>query len=128
MFHDITGLQKKLNKLSSKRVAYRQVGKWTKPLVNHLYKTIETTDKYSEKRTEMWKSSVNHVCNIHNHQSEAFPKCLHGELEDTKIDEDGQVWTRDYINPGEFQSSQTIFSLESGILIIYLVIQSGSSE
>lgn len=94
----MTGLSKKLRKLAQRRVAFVQIGRWVPALSTHLYYTIEHSPQKSELRLDMWKSATNHICNIHSHESDVFPQCLHGEL--TTKTEDGVTYERDWIDPG----------------------------
>lgn len=96
----ISGITKKLKKLSAAKVGNRQVGRWVPALVNHLYKVISESDPKSMLRTEWWRSGINHICNIHIHDSEIFPKCLHEDLIEEREGEDGKLYVRDWIDPG----------------------------
>ena len=46
----LTGLKKKIGDLAGKRVAFRDVGKWTFAIVRHLYHVVSNTDAGSKLR------------------------------------------------------------------------------
>lgn len=95
------GITKKMKGLSAKRVTYKQASKWVPAVVNHLYKVVQDSDYGSSLRRYWWKSAANHICNIHDHEYEDFPACLHGPLEEERVDDDGKTYVRDWIDPGE---------------------------
>lgn len=55
----------------------------------------------------------NHISNIHEHDSDVFPDCLHPALEEVKVDEDGQEWVRNWIDPGNISCVLIEFLLQS---------------
>lgn len=90
-----------MKKLSLAKVANRQAGRWVPALINHLYKVVSETAPQSQLRTEWWKSAANHICDVHQHESELFPLCMHGELESERVGDDGEIYIRDFIDPGK---------------------------
>lgn len=57
-----------------------EVGRWKKSVVNHLY-WCGSTSTSKEEVVAKWSSVVNHVHNVHDHDSVHFPKCVHPPLE-----------------------------------------------
>ena len=94
----LTGLRKKLNKLASRRVSYKPISRWVPALVAHMWHVIENSTA-GLLRLDWWKSCSNHVANIHVHDSEEFPKCLHGEPT-AMYNDDGEELIVDYLEPG----------------------------
>ena len=45
-------------------------------------------------------SVCKHINGVHEHQSEFFPKCLHG-AEEGKLNDDGEILVKGYIEAGE---------------------------
>lgn len=52
---------------------------WIQGIINHVY-WIANNSKSKEERVAKWTSITNHICNIHEGHSKAFPKCLHDEI------------------------------------------------
>ena len=92
-------ITKKLTKLGNSKAAYKQIGRWSKAISSHLYYTIGNSEPKSKLRQDMWLSTTNHVCDIHEHDSEEFPQCRHDPLENI-IDDKGVEWERDWLIPG----------------------------
>lgn len=84
-----TGLRKKLLALASKKVAYNTLRLWVPAIIDHFYYVVKHTTG-GQLRIDWWSSAINHVCNVHVHDSEVFPKCQHGELDERMIMSDGK--------------------------------------
>ena len=50
-------------------------------------------------RVEWWKTVIKHCCNIHDHDSVEVPHCKHGPLDDVRVEADGTVCRRVWLNP-----------------------------
>lgn len=67
-------------------------------LVNHLYWTAASTpDGDPDVMEAKWKSMVNHVQDIHEHSTPAFPSCAHPPLE-------GEARKKEWLEPGTTSS------------------------
>ena len=108
------GVKKKLSKLFIRSVKTKWCLKWIPAIINHMYKTICSTERNSELRREMWSSVVNHLCNIHTHpHNQLYKACQHEELPDIVVDDDGKPWRRGWLDKRRFQTgySKLSFSL-----------------
>lgn len=74
------GLSRKLENAAKKRGA-GQIRPWIKGIVNHTYWVAASSGDNGQLKLDKWKSISNHIINVHNHDSEIFPECEHGELE-----------------------------------------------
>lgn len=54
---------------------------WIQPIGNHLYWLAATGQGDSELILSMWKSILNHVCDVHTGHDGPFAECLHEPLE-----------------------------------------------
>ncbi|KAJ8334022.1 hypothetical protein SKAU_G00413410 [Synaphobranchus kaupii] len=66
-----------------------ELAPWKKSIVNHLHWSCSTS-KSGEETVAKWKSVANHVQDIHTHDDENFPTCLHKPL----IGEDARQWLK----------------------------------
>lgn len=99
----IVGVKKKLSKLFSKSVKTKWCFKWIPAIINHLYRSICTTERKSDLRQEMWCSVANHLCNIHTHvDNKLYHKCQHDELPDIIVDDEGRRWRRGWLDKREY--------------------------
>ena len=101
MFQMLTGLRKRVSSLAAKRVAYQIAGKWIPAITSHLYHVIQHTEP-GPYRIEWWKSCLNHICGIHEHSTDIFPKCLHGPDEE-KVNSKGETLVIGYLASGEYK-------------------------
>lgn len=93
-----TALNKQLDALS-KEHGCEEVRPWKQSLVNHLYWTAASTPSGNADMMEAkWRSLVDHVQDIHEHDTPAFPVCQHGNLE-------GEARNKDWLEPGKFMFS-----------------------
>lgn len=90
------GIRKKLLALSIQRVAYKVLRPWIPAIIDHLYHVVSNST--GNLRVEWWKSVINHCCNIHEHESVVFPECRHGPLDDERMNPDGTMDYRVWIN------------------------------
>ncbi|KAJ8356495.1 hypothetical protein SKAU_G00192890 [Synaphobranchus kaupii] len=67
----------------------QEVGPWRKSVVNHLYWSGSTSTSGKEVVAK-WTSVANHIQDIHIHDCELFPKCLHQPL----IGEQARQWLK----------------------------------
>ncbi|XP_077547567.1 uncharacterized protein LOC144159741 [Haemaphysalis longicornis] len=74
-----TGVKKKL-RAASKRHAVLEC--WIQPIGNHLYWVAAMGQGDSELILSMWKSILNHVCDVHTGHDGPFAECLHEPLEE----------------------------------------------
>lgn len=72
-----TGLWKKLLGLSK---TFPLVGRWMKSIRSHLYWCALSSDGNAEVMVAKWKSMVNHIANVHEHDDVEFPTCAHGKI------------------------------------------------
>ncbi|KAJ4928894.1 hypothetical protein JOQ06_004516 [Pogonophryne albipinna] len=67
---------------------------WRPAIINHLYWTAASTpDGDSDVMEDKWQSMVNHVQDIHEHGTPAFPCCAHPPLE-------GEARDKEWLEPG----------------------------
>lgn len=73
------GLSKKLEALGNEREC-TSARDWAKSIVNHLYWSAASSTNGDE-AVAKWTSVVNHIQNVHEHDSWLFPTCQHGDLD-----------------------------------------------
>ena len=89
----ITALDKKLDALSREHDC-EVVKLWKPALSNHLYWTAASTPTGNADMMEAkWRSMVNHVQDIHDHDTPAYPVCQHEPLE-------GEDRDKEWFEPG----------------------------
>ncbi|XP_064476231.1 uncharacterized protein LOC135390200 [Ornithodoros turicata] len=76
VWHVSKGIKKKLS-ASSNTVATRDLKQWIPATVNHIYWCAAVSGGDGDLLAAMWKSSVNHVANIHEGHDPSYPRCLH---------------------------------------------------
>lgn len=79
-FMSFLGISRKLENAAKKRGA-GEIRPWIKGIVNHTYWVAASSGDNGQLKLEKWKSISNHIINVHNHDSEIYPECEHGELE-----------------------------------------------
>lgn len=82
----LLGIGKKIEALG-KRKGCEDVGLWTKSIKNHIYWLGSAGGKDEDLKEAMFNSIIDHCCNIHNHDNDLFPACLHEPL-----DNDDREW------------------------------------
>ena len=82
-----TGVKKKLKAAGMKKdceILYQ----WTKSITNHMYWVAKSTPSGNQElMAAKWTSVTNHIMNIHDHETDVFPKCLHAPLTEEAIQE-----------------------------------------
>lgn len=77
-----------------------QLQLWRPAIVNHLYWTAASTpDGNSAVMEAKWRSLVNHIQDIHDHDTPAFSSCAHPPLEGDQRD-------KEWLEPGTVHSMQ----------------------
>lgn len=84
-WHVAKAIKKKLLAAGKFR-GYEQLARWAQSVSNHLYWCASSSEGNDSEIVPKWVSLCNHVINIHLHDSEAFPECLHGNLENENKD------------------------------------------
>ncbi|XP_011677896.2 uncharacterized protein LOC105444839 [Strongylocentrotus purpuratus] len=85
VWHISKGLKKKLRAAGMKKDC-ELLHQWTKSITNHMYWVASSTpDAGQEVMAAKWSSMINHIMNIHDHETDVFPQCLHGPL--AEVDE-----------------------------------------
>lgn len=93
MFFSKSGLGKALDSAAKDRHC-EQLQLWKPAVVNHLYWTAASTPDGNPSIMEAkWTSLVNHIQDIHDHNSPAFPTCAHPPLE-------GEHRDKEWLEPG----------------------------
>lgn len=82
-------MKKKLTTASKVR-GCEDLGPWIKSAVNHLYWCAKSSISSPQEIVPKWASLANHVADIHNHDSDVFPKCLHDDNLDRAWLNDGE--------------------------------------
>ncbi|KAF3840279.1 hypothetical protein F7725_018996, partial [Dissostichus mawsoni] len=96
-FFDIWHIGKSLGKAldaAAKERECEDLKLWRPAIINHLYWTAASTpDGDPDVMEAKWQSMVNHVQDIHEHGTPAFPCCAHPPLE-------GQARDKEWLEPG----------------------------
>ncbi|PIK35763.1 hypothetical protein BSL78_27407 [Apostichopus japonicus] len=80
VWHIAKGTCKKIDKLAKKKTC-AAAGAWAKSVSNHLYWVAASTpDGDGDVMLAKWLSVANHIQDVHQHDSDLFPRCVHGEL------------------------------------------------
>ena len=88
-----TGIGKALDAAAKER-GCEDLKLWRPSIVNHLYWTAASTPNGDPNVMEAkWQSMVNHVQDIHEHDSPGFPSCEHLPLE-------GEARNKQWLEPG----------------------------
>ena len=95
------GLRKKMKAIAVRKVANGVLHQWIPSIVDHLYHVVDHSS--GSHRVEWWKTCVNHICNIHTHDSAEVPSCKHGPLDDHKV-VGGEMRERVWINKCMYKS------------------------
>ena len=96
-----------------------QLQLWRPAIINHLYWTAASTPDGNPAVMEAkWRSLVNHIQDIHDHDTPAFSSCAHAPLE-------GDQRHKEWLEPGTVHSiwhyaCSTEFPLEKKILFVCL--------
>ncbi|XP_065146034.1 uncharacterized protein [Paramisgurnus dabryanus] len=89
-FYDVLHLEKGLSKkleVIAKDKDCQVVKKWQRSIRNHVYWTAASS-KTAEERVAKWLSMVNHIQDVHVHDTPAFPRCEHA----THVSKDPTKW------------------------------------
>ena len=64
------------------KIRSQEVNMWQRSIINHMYYVAATapTDNRIEHLRQMWLSIDNHIHDVHEHESDIFPKCDHVNL------------------------------------------------
>lgn len=112
-----SGLKKKIL-AASKLKECEDISRWNKSLTNHLYWVAASTpDGDGDVMWAKWESVENHIHNVHEGHSDAFPTCAHETL-------DGDQRQKKWIKPGKLvnQLSSLILTGIETVLILWLSI------
>ena len=80
-FFSQSDISKKIEALSKKK-SCAIVGQWKQSISNHMYWCAASSNGDGQKVVAKWLSITNHVRNVHEGHSEAFPRCTHGPLQE----------------------------------------------
>ncbi|XP_037508895.2 uncharacterized protein LOC119385549 [Rhipicephalus sanguineus] len=80
VWHMAKGVNKKLQ-TAAKQSDCKELLPWIKSITNHMYWAAASSHGNKELIVPKWKSLLNHVQGIHEHDDELFPSCLHGKIE-----------------------------------------------
>ncbi|XP_070172947.1 uncharacterized protein [Littorina saxatilis] len=84
VWHMAKSVYKKLMELGKKK-GMEEAAMWGRSIASHLYWVASSTppgEFRAEQARAKWVSVCNHITGVHTHDSEHFPQCLHGPLED----------------------------------------------
>lgn len=81
MIKPLLGVKKKL-KAAAKSKGCESIKPWIQSITNHLYWVAAMGQGDEELTLSMWRSLLNHICNIHHGHEGPYTECLHGPLED----------------------------------------------
>ncbi|XP_077508727.1 uncharacterized protein LOC144120179 [Amblyomma americanum] len=77
VWHVAKGLKKKLGALSKKHPI---IAEWSQCIVNHLYWVAGAGEGNGVLVVSMWRSLLNHICNVHEGHDRPYCKCMHGPM------------------------------------------------
>ncbi|XP_050954852.1 uncharacterized protein LOC127156157 [Labeo rohita] len=102
-FFDVWHIGKSLGKAldaAAKERECEDLKLWRAAVINHLYWTAASTPNGNADVMEAkWKSMVNHVQDIHKHDTPMFPCCAHPPL-------DGEARNKEWLEPGSTVSDK----------------------
>ncbi|KAH7956195.1 hypothetical protein HPB52_006839 [Rhipicephalus sanguineus] len=81
VWHINKGVKKKL-KAAAKSKGCESIKPWIQSITNHLYWVAAMGQGDEELTLSMWRSLLNHICNIHHGHEGPYTECLHGPLEE----------------------------------------------
>ncbi|XP_030205821.1 uncharacterized protein LOC115538274 isoform X2 [Gadus morhua] len=91
--HLFTSVQKALDAAAKER-GCEDLKLWRPAIINHLYWTAASTPTGDpDEMQAKWQSMINHVQDIHEHSTPAFPSCAHPPLE-------GEARNKERLEPG----------------------------
>ncbi len=73
-------LKKKLT-AAAKLKRNKELTEWIASICNHLYWSVISSKGDTDLAVEKWLSVCRHVANIHEHEGQRFPKCVHGTVD-----------------------------------------------
>ena len=76
----VSAVKKKVESASKKK-GCEILSDWSQSISNHLYFCASVSNGDDEQLTQMWKSILNHVANIHEGHGDKFPRCFYSELD-----------------------------------------------
>ncbi|XP_068757420.1 uncharacterized protein [Montipora capricornis] len=79
-WHMATNISKKIEALAKKK-SCAVLGDWKQSISNHLYWCAASSSGDGKQVEAKWLSISNHVTNVHEGHSQAFPRCSHGPLQ-----------------------------------------------
>ncbi|CAC5398257.1 unnamed protein product [Mytilus coruscus] len=83
VWHIAKGISKKLETRAKKKDT-GDIRPWIKSIVNHTYWVSASSGEDQNVKIHKWTSISNHIINKHVHDSDVFPQCIHGELEEQR--------------------------------------------
>jgi solute carrier family 8 (sodium/calcium exchanger) len=90
ILHFLLGVCKKLEAAAKLRDC-GIIADWIPSIKNHIHWSAASSVQENKDEIEAkYRSIVNHVVNRHEHESAAFPVCLHGQLSDEE--ERNKLW------------------------------------
>uniref|UniRef100_A0A8C5FQL9 Uncharacterized protein n=1 Tax=Gadus morhua TaxID=8049 RepID=A0A8C5FQL9_GADMO len=110
-YFDVWHIAKSLGKaLDAASKECDQLQLWRPAIVNHLYWTAASTPDGNPAVMEAkWRSLVNHIQDIHDHDTPAFSSCAHGPL-----DEDQR--NKEWLDPGTVLVLCTLYIVLAALL------------
>lgn len=97
------GVAKKVDAIGKERDC-QPVRGWRRSIVNHLFWSASTSQSGQE-MVAKWTSVANHVQDVHTHDDDLFPDCLHQPL----TGEDSREWLKPSIQPHTPHTSNVCF-------------------
>ncbi len=84
-FCKTSGVTKKVKAAGMKKDC-ELLHQWNKSITNHMYWVASSTPSADKDlMAAKWTSVTNHIMNIHEHENDKFPKCLHAPLSEEAI-------------------------------------------
>jgi hypothetical protein len=79
LFCHFPGLGKQITTLAGQKDC-DVVGLWKRSIINHLHWTACTAQGDPDMALAIWKSGVNHIRDVHQHDDPIYPQCQHAPL------------------------------------------------
>ncbi|XP_077508471.1 uncharacterized protein LOC144119805, partial [Amblyomma americanum] len=78
VWHVAKGVYRKLQ-TAAKKAGQEELEPRNQSINNHLYWSAASSNGHKELIVPKWTSLLNHIRNVHTHEEQLFPVCLHGD-------------------------------------------------
>lgn len=84
------GVTQKLQ-TASKQADCKELGVWTQAISNHINWAAASSNGKLKLIVPIWRHLLNRIRDIHEHDDELFPACLHGDIDEREWLTEGVV-------------------------------------